>query len=202
MISVVGMGPGDGRYLTAYGHQKIQEADKILGSKRHLQTLGKIEAKTYVLEGALMGWMVWLKQYKSQNIVVLASGDPLIYGIGHLITEELGLEHVEIISGISAIQYLFAQVGMAMNEVYITSSHGKVPDFEYLLRHPKVAMVTDQHIGPREIAGAIIKQKLSKKMIIGENLSYSNEKIKCYSLEEVMAEQKFDMNVVVIIDEE
>ena len=47
-----------------------------------------------------------------------------------------------------------------MNDVYITSSHGKIPDFDYILSHKKVCMVTDSKIGPHEICREIQKRNL------------------------------------------
>ena len=89
-----------------------------------------------------------------------------------------------------------------MNDLYITSSHGKVPDFDYILNHKKVCMVTDNKIGPREISQEIINRGLKRTVIVGENLSYENEKITIGSPEEILKIEKFDMNVVVILDEE
>ena len=88
-----------------------------------------------------------------------------------------------------------------MNDLYITSSHGKSPDFDYILNHKKVCMVTDSKIGPKEIAKEILKRNLDRVMIVGENLSYDNEKITIAKPSEIIEIEKFDMNVVVILDE-
>lgn len=89
-----------------------------------------------------------------------------------------------------------------MNDVYITSSHGKVPNFDYILSHKKVCMVTDDKIGPHEISREIQKRNLNKVIIVGENLSYEDEKITIGNPKDILAVEKFDMNVVVILDEE
>ena len=89
-----------------------------------------------------------------------------------------------------------------MNDLYITSSHGKRPDFDYILSHKKVCMVTDNKIGPHEISNEIIKRGLKKTVVVGENLSYDNEQITIGSPEDILNIEKFDMNVVVILDEE
>ena len=88
-----------------------------------------------------------------------------------------------------------------MNDVYITSSHGKTPDFDKLLGYSKVAMVTDQLIGPPEIAREILIRRLRKTLWVGENLSYPSEKIRQFNPRELSLEIKFERNVVVILDE-
>ena len=46
------------------------------------------------------------------------------------------------------------------------------------------------------------KRNLKKTVVVGENLSYENEKITIGKPEAILAVDKFDMNVVVILDEE
>ncbi|RDC50382.1 cobalt-precorrin-7 (C(5))-methyltransferase, partial [Acinetobacter sp. RIT592] len=60
---------------------------------------------------------------------------------------------------------------------------------------------TDNKIGPNEIAKEILQRNLKKIMVVGENLSYENERITTAPPEEILKIEKFDMNVVVILDE-
>ncbi len=137
-----------------------------------------------------------------KQISVIASGDPFIYGIGRYLSKNIDNKNLNIVSGISSLQYIFSKIYVDMNDLYITSSHGKVPDFDYILSHKKVCMVTDNKIGPHEISNEIIKRGLKKTVVVGENLSYDNEQITIGSPEEILKIEKFDMNVVVILDEE
>ncbi len=109
---------------------------------------------------------------------------------------------LNVVSGISSLQYIFSKIYVDMNDVYITSSHGKIPDFDYILSHKKVCMVTDSKIGPKQISREIIDRNLNKIIVVGENLSYDNEKITIAKPEEIIRMDNFDMNVVVILDEE
>lgn len=69
-----------------------------------------------------------------------------------------------------------------------------------MLQHKKVALVTDDKIGPYQIAQQIINRGLQRTLVIGENLSYPNEQITIMPATEVL-DQPYQMNVVVIIDE-
>ena len=200
MITVVGLGPGNPIYLTIKGFSYLECADIIIGSSRQLQEVPATnKAIKKLLPKQLDELQAYLQRYIEKEIVLLASGDPLLYGIGKWVLERFPSRKVNIISGISSIQYVCAKAGIAMNDLYICSSHGKEPDFDFLLAHSKVAMVTDQKIGPYEIAAEISKRNLRKKMIIGENVSYSDEAIHNVSPNEV--KQHYNMNVVVIVDE-
>ena len=47
----------------------------------------------------------------------------------------------------------------------------------------------------------IQKRNLDKIVVVGENLSYANERITIGKAKEILSVDKFDMNVVVILDE-
>ena len=199
MISVIGMGPGDASLRTQAAQALIAQADILVGWARLLADFPDFQGEKRVLNADLDGVIHWLQSKTEQNIVVLASGDPLLFGIGKRITERLPKQSCQIISGISSIQYLFARVQLDMNDLYITSSHGKQPDFDFIFQHDKVAMVTDKVVGPFQIAQEIQQRGLSRTLIVGENLSYPDERLHFLQPEQVQPD--YDMNVVVILNE-
>lgn len=200
MISVVGLGPGAAEYLTPLARHLVNECDYIVGSTRQLAAITHHQAQVHLLDKKLSDLITWLVAHQSDNIVVLASGDPMLYGLGKYITQQLPQHTVQVVSGISSIQYMFSRIGVDMNDVYLTSSHGKQPDFDFMLQHHKVALVTDDKIGPYHIAQEITKRGLQRTVVIGENLSYPDEYITISQASEVV-DRVYQMNVVVIIDE-
>lgn len=199
MISVIGMGPGDASLRTQAAQALIAQADILVGWARLLADFPDFQGEKRVLNADIDGLIDWLQSKREQNIVVLASGDPLLFGIGKRITERLPKRSCQIISGISSIQYLFARVQLDMNDLYITSSHGKQPDFDFIFQHDKVAMVTDKVVGPFQIAQEIQQRGLLRTLIVGENLSYPDERLHFLQPEQVQPD--YDMNVVVILNE-
>ncbi|MDU1540693.1 MAG: cobalt-precorrin-7 (C(5))-methyltransferase [Paeniclostridium sordellii] len=201
MINIIGLGPGNIGYCTKLGEKLIYNSDIIIGGRRNLETITNFKGKKIELNTNLKEIVEYIKNNKEQNISVIASGDPSIYGIGKYLSNNFDKSDLNIVSGISSMQYIFSKICVDMNDLYITSSHGKSPDFDYILNHKKVCMVTDSKIGPKEIAKEILKRNLDRVMIVGENLSYDNEKITIAKPIEIIAIEKFDMNVVVILDE-
>ncbi len=197
-VSVVGLGPGDSDYLIARARRLIDQCAVLVGSPRQLDCFPDFAGEKRPL-GALAELAGWLAQQGERAVVVLASGDPLLYGIGDYLSRRLAPGRLQIVPGISAAQYLFSRLALSMNDVYLASSHGRAPDFDFLLMHPKVAMVTDDRIGPYEIARQILIRGLRRTMIIGENLSYPDERI--HRLSPAQVAPHYAMNVVVILDE-
>ena len=201
MINIIGIGPGSLNYLTKIGENIVHKSDVLIGGTRNLDSFKEFRGERIEINGSLNKIIDYINENKDKNISIIASGDPSIYGIGKYMVNKLGNENVNIVSGISSIQYIFSRIGMDMNDIYISSCHGKQPDFDYILSHKKVALVTDNIIGPKEIAKEIIKRKLNKVMVVGENLSYENEKITIAPCQDIINVDKFDMNVLVIYDE-
>ena len=201
MINIIGLGPGNIGYCTKLGEKLIYNSDVIIGGRRNLETITNFKGEKIELNTNLKEIVEYIKNNKEKNISVIASGDPSIYGIGKYLSNNFDKSDLNIVSGISSMQYIFSKICVDMNDLYITSSHGKSPDFDYILNHKKVCMVTDNKIGPKEIAKEILKRNLDRVMIVGENLSYDNEKITIAKPIEIIAIEKFDMNVVVILDE-
>ena len=201
MINIIGLGPGEFDYITKMGEKLIYSSDILIGGKRNLESIENFSGEKIVLSNNLKEVLDFIKNNLHKNISVIASGDPSIYGIGKYLSNNIEHENLNIVSGISSLQYIFSKIFVDMNDVYITSSHGKIPDFDYILSHKKVCMVTDSKIGPHEICREIQKRNLDKIVVVGENLSYANERITMGKAKDILSVDKFDMNVVVILDE-
>lgn len=199
MIYVVGTGPGRRDLMTVAGENLIAKADILVGWPRLLSAFSDFKGQRIELSGSIENTLVTLEEFKSQLVVVLASGDPMLFGIGKRISEHFTPNQRKCVPGISSIQMLFSEVGIDMNDLYITSSHGKQPDFDFLFLHKKIALVTDKILGPYEIAQEAIKRNLKCSVIVGENLGYENQKISVLKPEQVQRE--YDMNVVVVMNE-
>ena len=200
MINVIGLGPGNTDYITKLGEKLIQNSDVVIGGKRNLESIVDFQGEKIEISSNLKEIVEYINNNKHKQISVIASGDPLIYGIGRYLSKNIDKEDLNIVSGISSLQYIFSKVHIDMNDLYITSSHGKTPDFDYVLSHKKVCMVTDKIIGPKEICKQILDRNLEKTIVVGENLSYDNERITIGSPEDILKLEDFDMCVVVILD--
>lgn len=201
MLTVVGMGPAGQQWLTPAARRAIDNASALAGAARHLSPFADFEGETFVLGADIPALLAWLTARLNEDVVVLASGDPLLFGIGKRLVDHFGTEQVQVIPGISAVQYLCARAGIDMNDIWLTSSHGRQVDFARLASHSKVALVTDKHCGPREIAAQLVAHGAGHRwLVIGENLAMENERIHWHRASDTFSPQ-YDINVVVILNE-
>lgn len=202
MITVVGIGPGgSGDFIFDRAKAAIAAGDLIIGSQRQLQVVPTDKQRqTLTLPRKLADLEDVLRKNRETEIVLLASGDPLTYGIGKWLLARFPKEEVTILPGISSIHYLFNRLEIPMEDCFFTSSHGKEPQLELIFRLPKVGMVTDKKNGPYQLAQAALAYPGKSTFYIGENLSYPNERIRCFEAADV-PDEEYEMNVVVIINE-
>lgn len=202
MITVVGIGPGgSGEFIFDRAKEAIAAGELIIGSERQLQVVpAEKQGQTLILPRKLADLEKVLQESTVKEIVLLASGDPLTYGIGKWLLAHFPQEEVTILPGISSIHYLFNRLMIPMEDCFFTSSHGKEPQYELIFRLPKVGMVTDKKNGPYQLAQAALAYPGKTTFYIGENLSYPSERIRSFEAAEV-PDEDYEMNVVVIINE-
>lgn len=225
MVYVVGVGPGSGLYLTRAAEEIIDKAQLLIGGTRNIEfirtSLGLKDGQdTFVLGSDLASMMDQIEKNLDKDIVVLASGDPSIYGIADYINRTMsrqedpatetnripsqrdsiqGKENLVIVPGISSIQYAFSVFKIPMNDLYITSSHGRQPDYDFIFMHDKLALVTDSKIGPRQIAQEVKDRGLDYSFYVGENLSYHNQRLTVGSADDILARDSYGMCIVILI---
>lgn len=105
MVYVVGVGPGLGLYLTRAGENIIKKAKLIIGGARNIDfirsSLGiSSDQEVYSLGANLADMMDKIRACMDEDIAVLASGDPSVYGIADYIKRNMSeCQELEIVPG-------------------------------------------------------------------------------------------------------
>jgi precorrin-6Y C5,15-methyltransferase (decarboxylating) len=115
------------------------------------------------------------------GIVLLASGDPLFFGIGRRAVKEFGKEAVEILPDLSSLQMAFSRIKEPWDDAFLISLHGGpdpekrrrllygISDIPRLLqKHKKIAILTDRENNPATIAKEILKP-LRNQTVVGRS---------------------------------
>ena len=113
---------------TALAH--IRQADVIIGAGRTLALFDgqfKPGARTFDLTGQLKAVPGWVEAAREagQSCVVLATGDPLCFGIAPYLAARLCTQALEILPNVSTLQLACARLGMAWQDVPFLSIHAK-----------------------------------------------------------------------------
>ncbi len=122
-IAVIGL---DGGPLSAEVQGLLQEATLVIGSGRHLETLGIDPERAAALEGDLSEALGQIEQTRGP-VTVLASGDPGFFGIARLLAERFGAENLRVFPGVSSVALAFARAGLSWDDAVTVSAHGRDP---------------------------------------------------------------------------
>ena len=204
-INVVGLGPGNIKYLSTAGIDCIKQAEIIVGSTRQLSDLKTIiseKQKIYIL-GKLTELITYLKENIERRITIIVSGDTGYYSLVPYLSKNLSKDILNIIPNISSYQYLFSKIGENWQNFRLASVHGREFDYIKNIDDEDIAglvLLTDDIQNPYEVSKNLYNSGVRNlTVIVGENLSYDNEKITILEIEDYKKlNRKFDMNVLIL----
>ena len=204
-INVVGLGPGNIKYFSTAGIDCIKEAEIIIGSTRQLSDLKTIiseKQEIYIL-GKLNELITYLKENVERKITIIVSGDTGYYSLVPYLSKNLTKDILNIIPNISSYQYLFSKIGENWQNFRLASVHGREFDYVKNIDDKDIAglvLLTDDIQNPYEVSKNLYNNGIRNlTVIVGENLSYDNEKITILEIEDYeKLNRKFDMNVLVL----
>ncbi|GAB7387062.1 bifunctional cobalt-precorrin-7 (C(5))-methyltransferase/cobalt-precorrin-6B (C(15))-methyltransferase [Bacillaceae bacterium] len=196
-IKVIGIGDnGKESLLPLYLHW-IEESERLVGGERHLAFFPDYRGEKVAIKGGLASLVERLRDERKKT-VVLASGDPLFYGIGGYLAKKLP---VEIYPNVSSLQLAFAKMGESWQDAHFESVHGRSMRglAQRIDGREKVALFTDEENNPNAIARYLLSFGMGEyRAFVAENLGGDGERTGWYELEE-MAEKTFSpLNIVIL----
>ncbi len=203
-ILIVGLTAAGTDSLPQTLHHQITQADLLVGGRRHLGYFPDFTGETLAITANIPKVVERLKQALSakERAVVLASGDPMCYGIGSTLRRYLPAEALHIIPAPSAFQLAFSALGEPWDDATLLSAHGRaLADVIQQVRiTSKAAILTDNNHTPKVIAKALIDAGVASEtqVAICENLAGPDERIVRTQLDQVDQQSYASLNVFVV----
>jgi precorrin-6Y C5,15-methyltransferase (decarboxylating) len=124
---VVGIGADGWAGLSERARAAVLDASVVLGGKRQLDMLDRaVSAEKVAWPSPLLPALPGLLEtYGGTRLVVLASGDPLFFGIGGTLVERLGAENVQVLPVPSSLSLACARLGWPVQDVEVISAVGR-----------------------------------------------------------------------------
>lgn len=210
MIYIIGIGVQGKGSLTGRPLGIIEEAGLLVGGKRHLEEFNEVKAKKAAITGSLEGVVSAISGYKGRgknDIVVLATGDPLLFGIAGLIVKKFGKSNVEIIPNVSTVQEAFARIKESSNGLKVLSAHGRGADLDALsaeiIKGNKFAVFTDPENTPSKMARKLLDAGAEGfRAYVCESLGTKDERVTEGTLAAISRRRSFaPLNILVLIRE-
>lgn len=128
-VTVVGIGADGWSGLDDARRGAVREAEVVLAGERHLAMLpDDVSAARVPWPHPLRaGLPALLAEYRGRRVVALASGDPLLAGIGSTLIEVLGADAVEILPGTSSVALARARLRWPAESVTVLREYRELP---------------------------------------------------------------------------
>jgi precorrin-6B C5,15-methyltransferase / cobalt-precorrin-6B C5,C15-methyltransferase len=126
-VTVVGIGADGWAGLPPRSKTAIEQADVLVGGARQLALLPEaLGTKRIPLPSPLLpGLSELVAAHASAALVVLASGDPMFYGIGSTLVGLLGAERVTVLPHLSSVSLAASRLGWPLDDVDVVSLVGR-----------------------------------------------------------------------------
>ncbi len=200
-VYVIGAGPGAAEYLLPIATERAAECDLLIGSERALELFAALSVEKTALRGSFDCYQEQFQRTVGEILGIVVAGDPGFYSLLAFLRRNYSFDNIEVIPGISSYQYLFARLGIPWQNYHLTSCHGReIDDLQKLLqRYGRLSLLTDFRMNPSWICRQLVDSVYSSyRVVVGENLSYPEERIISGTVEEIAEMEGFEMSVVII----
>ncbi len=192
---IIGAGPGANEFLTGYAAEKLKNAELVLAAPR-LARLRRdaLECPYTKLAGTAL-------QSEAKTVAILVSGDVGFFSISRKLREELlPYGEVELVCGISSMQYFCAKTGVPYDGLCFKSLHGRKGSILGVVSYNRlVFLLTGGCHTAVSIFGDQCKAGLGGLTVhIGENLGSASERVETGTAEGLLKKPCSGMAVLLI----
>jgi precorrin-6B C5,15-methyltransferase / cobalt-precorrin-6B C5,C15-methyltransferase len=181
-VTVVGVGADGWDGLTPAARAIIGSAEVVLGGPRQLSLLPVADGQVHQpwpspLSGALQDL---LTQFAGRQVVALASGDPMLSGIGTILVDILGADRVAVIPYLSSVTLARARLGWSAESTGVVSVVGR--DVHAALRElapgRRVLVLSSDEKTPAALADLLVARGYgSSRFVVLGDLGGDNETV-------------------------
>ena len=154
-LSIVGIGDDGLAGLGEAARALVESAELLIGGARHLEMLPPDGRKRLTWPSPLNPFLTEIEQRRGQRVCVLATGDPMCYGIGATLVKRIGIEEMIIVPAPSAFSLACARLGWSRCEVETLSLHGRPLALLHSYIQPGAKLLVLSH--DRDTPGAVAR---------------------------------------------
>ncbi len=200
-LYIIGAGTGSREFLTEKGLQLIKTCDVVYSScKRLSQQLSNVRQD--IIESSVTQIQQEVMKCESESIGVLVSGDTGFFSFTKKLEHKLSNNRdIEVICGISSLQYFCSKTGTSYENMKVVSLHGRENSILGAVSYNhKVFVLTGGNNKADAVCRNLMDNGLGELSVTaGENLSMSNERIVKGTARE-LSEYSFDDLTVLLIE--
>jgi precorrin-6B C5,15-methyltransferase / cobalt-precorrin-6B C5,C15-methyltransferase len=157
-LTIVGIGEDGWNGLNTEARLAIESAELLYGGARHLALVPAGASPTSriawpsPMTSALQ--QILTNHRRDKKVTVLASGDPMLYGVGVLLTRNLAAGEFRVVPQVSAFSLACARLGWSMAETDLVSLVNRPIEHLYRFLYPNQRLIVFSEDGGTPLAVA------------------------------------------------
>lgn len=203
-IFLIGIGPEG---LTSKALALLAPCPVVVASSRHRHLVAS-DKEIIAITPVQQTLALVAERLQNGPVAILASGDPLFFGIGRTLLTKVGPAQLEILPALSAMQLAFSRFKEPWDDACFVSLHGREAEhvLPLLLPHDKVLVFTDGANNPDALCRLLLacfaavddaETPGRYEVMVGENLGQKDERLTSGSLAEIADRRFSPLNVVI-----
>ena len=201
-LAIVGIGADGIATLPGPAQTLIDNAEILIGGDRHLAMVGADHpAERHGWATPISGNVEQIRQFEGRRVVVLATGDPMSYGIGVTLARAFGRDAITILPITGAFSLAAARLGWPLHDIDCLSLHGRPLALLNLYIRPaaRLLILSEDGATPAAVAGALRERGYApSKITVLENLGAANEAIREGVAEDWRMRGVADLNTIAV----
>ncbi len=209
-VTILGIGMDGVNTITKEAENALKEAELLIGAKRMVESVacGYDIAFHYEIDSQKIVQKITESSYA--HVVVIMSGDTGFYSGTNLLVKRLEETsstlniQVEVLCGITSVQYLASKIKRPWQKVHLESAHGiEANVIGTVMQYPESFFLTGGNITVSVLLEQLTKAGLGDAVAyIGEEMGYPTEKITCTTAKEGCERTYHSLAVVWIVRKE
>ncbi len=179
-LTIVGMGEDGWEGLSNRARLAIKSCDVIIGTSRLLTLLPKLKAEQHDWPQPFSAVVDQIKAFAGRNTVMIATGDPMNFGVARKILEFIPRDEIEIIPHLSAFTLAAAKLGWSLPDCDCFTIHGRpAANLEAFIQpQARLLVLTQDETSVAETCRRLIARGFETSQItVLENLGGANERV-------------------------
>jgi len=202
-VHIIGIGENGLDGLTSSARELITAADLLVGEDHALAQVPETHAQRLIVGTSLDEAVQRIDAVAGQKkVVVLATGDPLFYGVARYLCDKLGKQRFEVVPHVSTMQLAFARVKESWEEAFLTNlaNHSLQIVVEQARGAQKVGLFTTDAHPPAAVARALLTHRIDYfTAYVCENLGSPDERVTQGELREIAQHDFAPLNVMILV---
>jgi len=178
-LSVLGVGEDGTEGLAPAARALLDSAEVLVGGARHLAMVKNGKAERLAWASPLARTIEEIAARRGKRVTVLATGDPMLYGIGTTLTRRFPREEITIIPAVGSVALVCARLAWPEADVEVVTLHGRPLELlnYHMLPGAKLVILSEDGSTPAKVAAALSTAGFGESRIcVFEHLGGVNER--------------------------